>query len=341
MRPRLVILTTGGTIACKDDPVLGVVPSLDGQALLDALLEAGDVADVEVDDFSKVPSDYMGPAEWHRLARRVTQHLDRPDIAGVVLTHGTDTLEETAFFLDLTVPGDKPVVVSGAQRLATVPDSDGPRNLRDAVRVAAAPASRGLGVLVVMGGTIHAARDATKTHTHAVAAFSSGDFGPLGTVDEGRVLIRRCPAGRLLLTLGERVPRVEIVPMYGGADGGQLASALAAGAGALVIQALGRGNVNRELHQGVVAAIRQGVPVVITSRVPVGRTEPVYDFVGGGRSLAEAGAIFGGDLSPQKARVLLLVAGSTTLEPGRLREILIRLDSPLDSGDADQRGVTA
>lgn len=308
--PTCAYIATGGTIAMKIDPVsLAPVPALSGEDLLATVPAAARIAKLEVNNLSNVPSDYMGPKRWVALHHAVTEALASEDVAGVIVSHGTDTLEETAWFLDLTIDSDKPVVLIGAQRNASVPDFDGPRNLLNAVRVCTSPEATGKGVLVVLNNQINAAREVTKTHTADVESFKSGDFGLLGTVDEDRVIFARAGLRRQYISLEtDTLPYVEIVSMYGGADGGLVRAALQLGAKGIVIQALGFGNVNGEMFEAIQECIAAGLPVVISTRVPNGRVLPVYGFAGGGSTLKAAGAIFADNLSPQKARILLMLA---------------------------------
>lgn len=307
--PVVVLLATGGTIAMKIDPVKRApVPALTGEDLVAIVPALSTTARLEVHDVFNVPSGYMDPERWRVLTAEATAALARPEVAGVIVTHGTDTLEETAWWLDLTVGSDKPIVLIGAQRHASESDFDGPRNLLNAARIAVDPHSRGKGVVVALNGQINAAREATKTHTSSVEAFKSGDFGVLGEVDEDRVVYWRTPLRRRHVRLGTGpLPAVEIVTMYGGADGALVAAAVERGARGIVVQALGWGNVNPPMFAAIKAAIARGVAVVITSRVPNGRVLPHYGYEGGGQTLAAAGAVMGDDLSPQKARILLML----------------------------------
>jgi L-asparaginase len=300
-KPVVVFIATGGTIAMKIDPVKHApVPAISGEDLLATVPEASKYATVEVKNVSNVPSDYMDPARWTALAR--------PEVAGVIISHGTDTLEETAYWLDLTVDSDKPVVLIGARRNASESDFDGPRNLLNAVRIAVDPQSKGKGAMLAMNSQINAAREVTKTHTSSVETFKSGDFGFLGEVDFDRVVYWRSPLRRQHVAIKtDSMPYVEIVPMYGGADGYLIKAALDHGAKGLVVEGLGWGNVNKPMYAAIKDAIAKGVPVVITSRVPNGRVLPNYGWEGGGKTLVDAGAVMGDDLSPQKARILLML----------------------------------
>lgn len=321
-KPVVVFIATGGTIAMKIDPVKHApVPAISGEDLLATVPEVSKYANVEVKNVSNVPSDYMDPVRWTALTRDVNTALARPEVAGAIISHGTDTLEETAYWLDLTVDSDKPVVLIGAQRNASESDFDGPRNLLNAVRIAVDPQSRGKGAMLAMNSQINCARDVTKTHTSSVETFKSGDFGFLGEVDFDRIVYWRAPLRRQHLPIKtDTMPYIEIVPMYGGADGYLIKAALDHGAKGLAVEGLGWGNVNKPMYAAIKDAIAKGVPVVITSRVPNGRVLPNYGWEGGGKTLVDAGAIMGDDLSPQKARILLMlllqngVAGQKNLQ---------------------------
>ncbi|HTP52313.1 MAG TPA: asparaginase [Anaeromyxobacteraceae bacterium] len=327
--PLVKFIATGGTIAMKIDPVKNApVPAISGEDLLATVPEIGKVARIEVQNFSNVPSSYMDPDRWVELQKAVAEALARPEVVGVIVSHGTDTLEETAWFLDLTVPGDKPIVLIGAQRNASEKDFDGPRNLLNAARICVAPDARGKGAMIVLNNQINAAREAVKTHTSDVETFKSGDFGFLGVADNDRVIFSRAPLRRQHLPVrvkpGEKLPSVEIVAMYGGADGGLIRAAVAAGARGIVVQALGWGNVNVPVYEAIQQALAKGIPVVISTRVPNGRVLPNYGFKGGGKTLQEAGAIFADNLSPQKARILLMLALQTTSSAKEIQALFDR-----------------
>lgn len=319
-RPTVVVVATGGTIAMKVDPQTGgPVPALSGEDLIAAVPELKELADIRVAEFSNIPSYYMGPDRWPGLSRKIDEVLADPAVAGVVVTHGTDTLEETAYFLDLTLESDKPVVCIGAQRNASEADTDGPRNIVNAVRQILAEGAAGKGVTVTMNHRINAARPVAKTHTSNVETFRSGEYGDLGYVDMDRVVFFHQPLRRQKLPLPERLPRVDLVPMYPGADGSQVRHAVEAGAEGIVVEALGWGNVNEAMYEAIRDARGRGVPVVVATRVPHGRALPVYASKGGGKTLKELGAVFGGDLAPGKARVLLMLALTQTKEPAALQ----------------------
>jgi L-asparaginase len=321
--PTVRLIATGGTIAMKIDPVKNApVPAISGEDLLATVPEMGKVAKVEVENLSNVPSDYMDPPRWVELTRSVEKALARPEVAGVIVSHGTDTLEETAWFLDLAVKSDKPIVLIGAQRNASEKDFDGPRNLLNAARICVSPDARGKGAMIALNDQINAARSVTKTHTSAVETFQSGDFGLLGYADVDKVVFYRAPLRRHHVPLtAASLPRVDVVPMFGGADGYFIRAALVAGAKGIVVEALGWGNVNIPMYDQIVEAIGKGVPVVIATAVDRGRVLPVYGFKGGGKTLKEAGAIFADDLSARKARLLLMLALQTTSNPAEIQAL--------------------
>ena len=300
----IVVVSTGGTIAMRPDPTTGkLVPA----TTLDELLESlawPEAPPLELDDFVRVPSFDMHGSLALSLARRVLEHR-----APAVVTHGTDTMEETVFLIDRLLQDEAPpVVLTGAQRPADETDRDGPRNLRDAIRVAASPGAGGRGAMIVFGGEIHAARDVRKVHTSSVRAFASPGYGPIGYVDGERVIFSRRPERRPPLPVPDELAAVDLIRLHAGSDARFLRTAVASGARAIVLEGTGRGNANEQVVEGVREAVAAGVPIIVCSRCAEGRVEPVYGR-GGGRDLAEAGAVFAGDLAGPKARVLLQLAG--------------------------------
>jgi L-asparaginase len=311
----VVVVSTGGTIAMRPDPATGkLVPAMSGKELVEMLDWPG-APTLELDDFCNVPSFDMHGDLSLALSRRVNEQATRGDVAGVVVTHGTDTMEESVYLVDRLLTEEKPVVFTGAQRPATEQDADGPRNLREAIRVALAAPARGLGALISFAGEIHAAREVRKIHTSRLAAFASPGYGPVGHVDGDRVLVGHRPGRQPPLpTPVDGLPRVDLVRAYAGADAAFLHASVAAGARAIVLEGTGRGNANVQVVEGVRAAAEAGVFVAVASRCLAGRVEPVYG-QGGGKDLAEAGAEFAGDLAGSKVRVLLQVALGAGLDP--------------------------
>ena len=323
MKPKVVLLATGGTIASRYDPALGrTVASQRAEDLLEALPQVAGVLDIEVENFATIPSFDMSVQFAFSLARRIGEILARPDVAGVVVTHGTDTMEETSYLADLLVQSDKPAVFTGAQRAHDDPQSDGPFNLRNALLVAASPLARGLGAVVCFNGTIHAARDVTKVHASAVETFQSYERGALGVVDGGKVVIHRRPLLRRSFKIDRLEERVELFRLALGVDLNGLEAAIEHGMAGLVIEAFGRGNGPTGLSALVRLATQKSIVVLVTSRCPAGRVEPLYGGGGGGRDLADAGALFVGDLKGPKARLLLMVLLSVGETKAQMAETL-------------------
>ena len=310
----VVVVSTGGTIAMRPDPETGkLVPAVSGEELVD-MLAWPEAPPLELDDFVRVPSFDMHGELALSLAERVIEHADRRDLAGVVVAHGTDTMEESVYLIDRLLRADVPVVLTGAQRGADEPDTDGPRNLRDAIRVASAPAARGRGAMIAFAGEIHAAREVRKVHTSALPAFAAPGYGPTGAVDGERVVFQRHSERRPALPVPAELAPVDLIRLYAGSDARFVHAAVEAGARAIVLEGTGRGNANDQVVAGVRDAVARGVTVAVCSRCASGRVEPVYGR-GGGRDLADAGAIFAGDLAGPKARVLLQIALGAGLDP--------------------------
>jgi L-asparaginase len=325
MLPKVVLIGTGGTIASRYDPKLGrTIASQRGEDLLAQVPQLAEIAAIEVDDFATVSSFDMPVQLAFALAGRINQQLARGEVAGVAVTHGTDTMEESCYLADLLLRSDKPAVFTGAQRAHDDPNPDGPGNILAAVRTAAAPEARGLGAVICFADQIHAARDVTKVSASALATFQSYDKGALGEVDAGRVVIHRRPERRRTFAVDRLETRVPLIRLYLGFDVGLAEAALERGAKGLVIEAFGRGNGPAALVPIVRTAVGAGVPVVVTSRCPSGRVEPIYG-KGGGKDLADAGAIFAGDLKGPKARLLLMVLLAAPDTRSRIAEVFADL----------------
>lgn len=297
-QPRVRVVATGGTIANHADG------RLSGTGLVASVPGLSAIARVEAETFSSVSSIELTLGDWLRLSRRVRTLLDDGGVAGVVVTSGSDTLEELAWFLELTAGGDRPVVVTGALRRPSDAGADGPRNLADAVRVAADPSSRGRGALVVMGGRILSARDAAKHSLQPPGAFEAPDAGTLGRVEGGRVHFTSggpTPRGGPAFDVASlsELPRVDVLLTYQQAPGDLIDAAVRGGARGIVLAAAGAGAVTRAQLDAVAAAQRARVPVVVATRVPDGETSP---------GDVPRGTIPAGSLSPVKARVLLMLA---------------------------------
>lgn len=289
----------------RPDPASGdLVPAVDGDELLELVAWPGKPPPLELDDFARVPSFDLHGDLALALASRVREHAARDDVAGIVVAHGTDTMEETVYLIDRVLTAGTPVVLTGAQRGADQPDTDGPRNVRDAIRLAGSGAALGLGAVISFAGEVHAARNARKVHTSALQAFASPGYGPIGHVDGETVVVERRPSRGPALPVPEHLGPVDLIRLHAGSDSRFVRASVASGARAIVLEGTGRGNANSDVVEGVRAAIEAGVGVAVCSRCAEGRVEPLYG-AGGGADLEAAGAVFAGDLAGPKARVLL------------------------------------
>lgn len=319
-RPQVAIVFTGGTISMVIDPALaGAVPRLTCEEIVSKAPGLREIADVRLVDFSRLPGPHMTPPRMFELARVIREQLDDPDIRGVAVTHGTDTLEDSAYLLDLLHASEKPVVFLGAMRNSSELGWDGPGNLLDAVRVAASEPARGLGVLVVMNHQILGADDATKTHTQAMETFQSREWGPLGHLEGDRVVVERHRARRTTLVVDRLEERVELVKLAAGSDGRLIDHLLADGVRGLVIEGLGCGNVPITAVPAVQRALTSGIPVVLTSRCARGRISDAYAYEGSAGHLRQSGAILGGSHSSHRARLKLMALLGAGADPGWIR----------------------
>jgi L-asparaginase len=283
------------------------VPTLSGEALVAAVPELRDIASIRVTPLVNIDSRNMAPELWLRQAWLIEETLRDPAVTGIVVTHGTDTMEESAYFVDLTLASQKPVVYTGAQRDATARDADGPRNLLNAVRQVIDPDARGHGVTVTLNGKILAARHVTKSHTGNVQAFSAGDAGQLGEIDDTGVRWFNRPERPDPLPIPISLPEVDIVSCYPGADGSLVDASVRGGARGIVVVGYGIGNVNQAMFDAISRARERDVHVMLATRVPAGNVYPVYGGAGGGNSLKALGVVFGGSRLPWKARIELML----------------------------------
>ena len=307
-KPHVLVMFTGGTISMKIDPLTAAaIPALSGRDIVSQVPGLRRAARLTLEDYAQLPGPHVTPRWMWGLKQRIEAHLADPRIDGVVVTHGTDTIEETAFLVDLTTETSKPVVFCGAMRTLGEPGSDGPSNLLIAVQTAANRDARGHGVLIAVGEEILAASEAVKTHTQSLGAFKSG-IGPLAILDRNGVRFVRGAVRRRFVKTGSIDPRVDLHVMATGSDDALLRASLARGARGLVIEGTGAGNVPPLAVPAIHDAIKSGVPVVITSRCGTGSVAPLYGYDGGGAQLQKMGCVLGGDLVGQKARILLMVA---------------------------------
>ena len=297
----------------------GAVPAVSGDELLQLVPGLDAVAQLELIEFSNLPSCHLTPAIMFDLCRLVQRTVERPDLQGVVVTHGTDALEETAYMSDLWVDSNKPVVFTAAMRNNSEIGCDGPRNILAAVRVATCRDAWHAGTLVVFNGRILAARDTIKMHTSNMDAFRSPMLGPVGNVDDDAVVIFRRSLVRQSLRPQRIVTSVDLMRVYGGMDSEFIFWSLERGNRGLVLEAMGQGNVPPALVPGLRAWIDAGRPVVLVSRCPEGRALDTYAYEGGGKQLHNMGVIFGEDLTGQKARIKLMLALGLTSDPKEIR----------------------
>ena len=314
-KPRVLILTTGGTIASRTD-----APLIDGPALVQAVPELLDHARVTVEEFSVIGSSKMTPVHWLRLAKRINEvYSNDHDLAGIVITHGTDTMEETAYFLNLTVKSDRPVVLVGSMRSSNEVSADGPANLINAVRVATNDDSVGHGVLVVLNEDITAAADVWKTDNRRVQTFGGSNSGHVGAVDPAgvryyhRVLQPHTTATEFDVTGVDSLPNVLILGDFTGIDSAVVERFGRQPMDGLVARTFAGGRMSTGMLEGLKVAADRGLPVVVVSRVPGGRIvgAPDYPFP----------AIVANGQQDNKARILLMLALTRTADPKDIQRI--------------------
>ncbi len=307
--PTVAIISTGGTIAEKIDPATkAAVPAVSGSDLIKAVPGLIKIANLRVVNFCNIDSSQMTPEIWAKLSRKVDEILKDPKVAGAVITHGTDTMAEGAFFLDITLKTNKPVVFVGAMRNASELSPDGPPNLLNAVTQVCSPAARNWGVTVTMNQYVNSARYVRKTQTTNLQTFQSGEKGYLGYIVGETVFKINDRSYKLKLPIPEKLARVDLIPACAGSDGSLIRAAVKLGAKGLVIEGVGAGNVNAKVFKAIKYAISKNVAVVITSDVLNGPVLPLYGDAGGGEQLQKAGAVLGGSLPSRKTRLLLMLA---------------------------------
>jgi L-asparaginase len=319
------IVGTGGTIASKYDATLGGHTSAaTAQDLIAGVPGLTKIAEIRSVEHSNINSALMDTATAFSLRDTLRKVLLDDAVSGIVVTHGTATLEETAYLMDLTVVTDKPIVVTGAQRNFDEPDADGPRNVLYAVMIAAARESGGRGVLVSLGGEIHAARDVVKVHTERLTCFGSRDGGPVGLVTKGGVTFLSVPERRLHLDVDHIEENVQLIRMAQGANDLLLRACISARVPGIVVEATAGGNVNPPFYDGICAALEAGIPVVVATRIQGGAPHLGKAYRGSLMSLMAKGAISAGYLGGLKARILLMVALAQTRDREKLAGLFAR-----------------
>jgi len=304
-----------------DESTGGAVPRYSGSELMDMIPDAKNAADIFVYDFGKYPGPHMTPDLMLKLSEGIKQELKKNNFSGVIVTHGTDTLEETAYLLDLTIKTSIPVVVTGSMKNSSDPDWDGPRNLMDAIHICLNKNCRDLGVLVCLNGEINAASEVTKIFTDEVDTFTSLDFGALGFVQNGRVILNRLPRKLEHIDTEKINTNVDLLTVYAGMDEKFFRLSADSGAEGLVVEALGVGNVPPAAFEGIKYVIEKGIPVVLVSRCPAGETLDVYSYPGAGKWLHQMGVIFTDYLNGQKARIKFMLALGKTKNYEELKKI--------------------
>jgi len=322
---RVAVVFTGGTISMRHDPGAGGnVPALGGAALLVTVPGLDAIADVVAIDRGLTPASHFTFGALFTIFATVRDALADPSIDGAVVVQGTDTIEETAFFLDLLHAGPKPVVVTGAMRSASSVDYDGPANLTGAVRLAASGEAVGadLGVVVALAGSIEAADDVTKTHASAFDTFRALNRGSLGRIEPDRVILTAGRGARRHVATERAAERVFLVTTTVATDGLPISALHAAGADGFVVAATGAGNTAPALLEAAEAAMADGLPVVVTTRCPIGAANADYAFPGGGATWRRAGAIPAGHLGGPKARIALALGLGAGLDRAGLVALL-------------------
>lgn len=305
---KIIVITTGGTIAMKyDEEVKGLVPAVSGDDLIKAVPALKGLAQIEVKEFANVPSGYMTPQMMFDLAKKIDAYAKDEAVTGFVVTHGTDTLEETAYMIDMAASTQKPICVTGAMRGASETSPDGPGNILAAVQTAVAEDAYGQGVLVVLNDEIHTAAEVTKTHSTSVKTFDSPFWGPIGRVYFDRVVIKRHPLNLKKIKSDRIVDDVHLLKAVAGMDAYLLDCLIQKKVKGIVVEAFGCGNVSPLIKRGIEEARAQGIPVVLATRVHGGSVVPAYSYEGSANSMKGAGLILANELSGPKARLKLMV----------------------------------
>lgn len=318
----ILVVFTGGTFSMEiDKETGGAIPKFSGEELLRKIPEAKKLAKITCYDFGKYPGPHMTPELMFNLSKIIRQLTAQNNYDGVIVTHGTDTLEETAYLLDLTIKPRIPIVVIGSMKNSSEPDWDGPRNLIDAIHVCLDKNCRNIGVLVCLNGEINAASEVTKIYTEQIDSFRSLDFGALGFVENGKVILNRLPRKLENITTKKIITNVDLLTVYAGMDDKFFRYSADSGAEGLVVEALGVGNVPPPAFEGISYVIAKNIPVVLVSRCPAGETLDIYSYPGAGKWLNKIGVIFADYLNGPKARIKLMLALGKTRDLEKLKKL--------------------
>ena len=322
MKNKVAVIFNGGTISMKIDPrINAAIPALSSEDIMSMVTNIERFTEVESINFSKLPGPHLTPEKMMELSKLVKETIKRDDITGVVVTHGTDTLEETAYLLDLNINTEKPIIVVGAMRNSSELGYDGPSNISAAISTAISVEAKNKGVLVVMNNEVNAASEVTKTNTLSLDTFKSPQFGPLGIVDNDDVIFYRDITTHLHIETEKIESKVALVKCGVGMESDILDYYIDNGYKGIVIEAFGRGNIPPLMVDGVKKAIDNNIPVVVVSRCHIGRVLDTYGYPGAGKTLKDIGVIFGGDLPGQKARIKLMLSLSITKDINEIKNI--------------------
>lgn len=322
MMNKVVVIFTGGTISMKIDPEIhAAIPALNSDEIMAMVTNIKNVAEIESINFANIPSPHITTQHMMAISNIVKENIVRDDVTGIIITHGTDTLEETAYLLDLIIQSEKPIVVVGAMRNSSELGYDGSSNLSAAICTAISPKAKNRGVLVVMNNEVNSASEVTKTNTLSLDTFKSPEFGPLGIVDNDEVIFYRDKTNDKFIDTNSIEEKVALIKTATDIGLDVLNFYIDTGYKGIVIEALGRGNMPPQLVPGIKRAIEKNIPVVMVSRCYTGRVLDTYGYDGGGKHLRNLGVIFGGNLPGQKARIKLMLSLEFTDNMEKIREI--------------------
>ncbi len=320
---KIAIIFTGGTMSMRIDPnIHAAVPALTSKEIISMIPNINKFCEIEVINYGNIPSPHITPAMMMEIASLVKDTVSKDTISGVIVTHGTDTLEETAYLLDLTIKTSKPIVLVGAMRNNSELGYDGSSNLAAALCTAVSQKSMDKGVLVVMNNEVNSASEVTKTNTLSLDTFKSPEFGPLGIVDNDEVIFHRNIIPHQYIHTDNIEKKVALIKCVPGIESDVISFYIKSGYKGIVLEAMGRGNVPPSLIEGIKQAIDNNIAVVMVSRCPTGRVLDSYGYEGGGKHLRELGVILGGNLPGQKIRIKLMLALGLTDSIDKVKEII-------------------
>lgn len=319
---KIIIIFTGGTISMKSDKKTNAaVPAMGGEDILNLTPGIDEIADIDFLNFGIMPGPHITPEKMLELSKMITDKIEIEDYDGVIVTHGTDSLEETAYLVDLTYNDSKPVIFVGSMRNSSELGWDGPVNLINAVYTAISDEAQNKGVMVVMNNEIHSASQVTKTNTHTLDTFKSVDFGPIGFVDNKKAYFYYSYTKRQHIRVTHVDSNVDLIKCGCGMDDRLLKFCVDSGTHGIVIEGMGRGNIPPRMVSGVKYALSKNIPVVLVSRCLMGKVLDDYGYEGAGRELTQMGVILGDNLSGQKARIKLMAALGFTRRLADIKDI--------------------